>query len=86
MHSQRLSYERTLLDLALKLEDCLLYTEVYFRTASAGFSPFKFSRHFLRFESGTGLCFRVFPLTGTLQTYLQYAYGRLVHTRDKTTY
>ena len=29
MHSQRLSYERTLLDLSLKLEDCLLYTQRY---------------------------------------------------------
>ena len=49
MHSQRSSYERTLLDLSLKSEDCLLHTEVYFRTASAGFSQFKFSCHFLHF-------------------------------------
>ena len=49
MRLQRSSYERTLLDLSLKSEDCLLYTEVYFRTASAGFSQFKFSRRFLRF-------------------------------------
>ena len=42
MRSQRSAYERTLLDLSLKYK-------VYFRTASAGFSQFKFSRHFLRF-------------------------------------
>ena len=49
MRSQRSSYERTLLDLSLKSEDCLLHTEVNFRTASAGFSQFKFSHHVLRF-------------------------------------
>ena len=49
MRSQRSSYERTVLDLSLKSEDCLLHTEVYFRTASAGFSQFKFSRHFFAF-------------------------------------
>ena len=37
MRSQRSSCERTLLDLSLKSGDCLLYKEVYFRTASAGF-------------------------------------------------
>ena len=36
--SQSLSCERTLLDLSLKSGDCLLYKEVYFRTASASFS------------------------------------------------
>ena len=43
MRSQRSSYERTLLDLSLKSEDCLLHTEVYFRTASAGFQSQFFS-------------------------------------------
>ena len=38
MRSQRSSCERTLLDLPLKSGDCLLYKEVYFRTAFAGFS------------------------------------------------
>ena len=38
MRSQRSSCERTLLDLSLKSGDCLLYKEVYFRTASAGVS------------------------------------------------
>ena len=36
--SQSSSCERTLLDLSLKSGDCLLYKEVYFRTASASFS------------------------------------------------
>ena len=47
MRSQRSSYEK--LSWNSIFEDCLLYTEVYFRTASAGFSQFKFSRHFFAF-------------------------------------
>ena len=38
MRSQRSSCERTLPYLSLKSGDCLLYKEVYFRTAAAGFS------------------------------------------------
>ena len=60
----------SLLDLFLKLGDCLLYKQLYFRTASASFSSNSALIFFLRFYSRTGLCFRVFPLTGKLQTYL----------------
>ena len=38
MGSQSSSCERTLLDLSLKSGNCLLYKEVYLRTASASFS------------------------------------------------
>ena len=48
MGSQSSSYERTLFDLSLKSGDCLLYKEVYFRTASVSFSS-NSAAIFLRF-------------------------------------
>ena len=87
MRSQRSSYERTLLDLSLKSEDCLLYTEVYFRTTSPSFYQFKFSHLFCIFRAGLDSVFVFFRWREHCKhTYAHAnAYARPVHTRDKTT-